>query len=50
MTTNLPRAESVQFTAGAPKTPVPLNDVAVLLNPVDHVAIAKNDPFARERG
>lgn len=41
MTTNLPKAESVQFTAGAPKTPVPLNDLAVLLNPVDQVAIAK---------
>jgi altronate hydrolase len=42
MTTNLPRAETVQFTAGAPKEPVALNDVAVRLHPNDQLVIAKS--------
>ncbi len=41
MTTNLPRAESVQLTPSASRQPVPLNDVAVILNSVDQVAVAK---------
>jgi altronate hydrolase len=41
MTTNLPRAESVQLTPAAPRVPVPLNDVAVILNQIDQVAVAK---------
>ncbi|MGH2551576.1 MAG: UxaA family hydrolase, partial [Thermomicrobiales bacterium] len=41
MTTNLPRAESVQFTPAASRVPVPLNDVAVILHEIDQVAIAK---------
>jgi altronate hydrolase len=41
MTTNLPRAESVQLTSPVSREPVLLNDVAVILNTVDQVAVAK---------
>ena len=41
MSTTQPRAEAMNLTTLRPKGPVPLNDVAVLLTPGDHVAIAK---------
>jgi altronate hydrolase len=41
MTLSQPRGESMTMLQRAPKGPVPLNDVAVLLDPSDQVAVAK---------
>ncbi|HEY8446683.1 MAG TPA: altronate dehydratase family protein [Thermomicrobiales bacterium] len=41
MSSTKPRAEAMTLMSRAPQGPVPLNDVAVLLNPIDDVAIAK---------
>ena len=42
-----PQAEEMTLSSGAPKTPVPLTDVAVLLDAVDDVAVAKQQLFPR---
>ncbi len=42
-----PQAEEMTLSSGTPKAPVPLTDLAVLLDAVDDVAVAKQQLFPR---